>query len=509
MRPCITTALALGFLFLPAIVLSQERPLSMPGAAAEPDGSAGNRLRDGTETQPGPGTAVKTRRATAPAGPALTPEAKHELESLRDKVNEGIVGIVSGGIDGTYLRAATDLATVLDGAEDGLRIFPIAGKGSLENIWDIVFARGVDVGLVQSDVLAYAEREKIFPKVGTFIQYVSPLYGEEVHVLARKDIAKIGDLAAKKVNVDGRHSGTYLTANVLFKELKIPVELTTDDQALALEKLKRGEIAALVYVAGKPVRLFADLKPEDNLHFLSVPTTPELQRIYFSSYLDAQDYPNLIDANAAVPVVGVEAVLAVYAWPPQSPRYRKVARFVDAFFSHLAAFQKPPRHPKWHEVSHLVLAQPLPGWTRFPEAEKWLKSAALTPHIRQEFDTFLEQTRPGDAISPEDREALFAEYMQRQAGPDVASGSSIDPRLNPGQSTGDGAAEPSGAGLRLAPDVVKQVQSALQAQGLYTGAIDGIVGPETTRAIDAFQQTQGRPQTTMIDLETLRTLTGN
>jgi len=448
--------------------------------------------------------AAMTRRMA----PHLTPDAQHELRSLRDKVNEGIVGIVSGGIEGTYLRAATDLAYVLDGTSDGLRIFPIAGKGSLENIWDLVFARGVDVALVQADVLAYAEREKIFPKIGSFVQYISSLYGEEMHVLARSDIHKLEDLAGKTVNIDGRRSGTYLTADLIFKTLKIPIEVATDDQALALEKLKRGEIAALVYVAGKPVRLFTGLKREDNLHFLAVPTTPELQRLYFSATLRAEDYPNLIEADTTVPVIGVDAVMAVYAWPPQSERYRKVARFVDAFFSHLAAFQQPPRHPKWHEISQLVLAQPLAGWTRFPEAEKWLRSAAVIPKIRERFDAFLEETRPGEAISPEEREALFAEYMQRETGTDALSGSSTNPRPD-AQPSNEEPSERAGAGLRLAPDAVKQIQANLQAQGLYSGAIDGIAGPETLRAIGTLQQSEGRSDATMIDLETLRRLAGS
>src|SRR3954452_19625483 len=100
-----------------------------------------------------------------------------------------------GSIEGTYLRVANELASILDDDAGGLRILPIAGKGSLENIWDLVFARGVDLALVQSDVLAYAQREHIFPGVGSFIQYVASLYDEEMHVLAAADIKSVHDLA--------------------------------------------------------------------------------------------------------------------------------------------------------------------------------------------------------------------------------------------------------------------------------------------------------------------------
>jgi hypothetical protein len=57
--------------------------------------------------------------------------------------------------------------------------------------------------------------------------------------------------------------------------------------------------------------------------------------------------------------------MAAYAWPPNNERHRKVARFVEAFFSRFPDFLRPPRHPKWREVN---LAAQVPGWTRFGPA---------------------------------------------------------------------------------------------------------------------------------------------
>jgi TRAP transporter TAXI family solute receptor len=414
----------------------------------------------------------------------LSARAKRELEAYRDKVNEGIVGIVAGGIEGTYLRVATELATVLDETDGGLRVLPIAGKGSLRNIWDIVFARGVDAGLVQSDVLAYAKRENIFPAIGSFIQYIAHLYDEEVHVLARPNIQKIEDLAFKKVNFDGRGSGTYMTANVVFNALGFPVSATTFDQALALEKLKQGEIDALVYVAGKPAALFSKLRPEDNLHFLSIPITPELQQIYSPTRLTSEEYPQLVQEGTPIDTIAVGAVLAVYAWTPEHERYHKVGRFVNAFFSRAAVLQNAPRHPKWRELS---LAAPLPGWTRFPPAQAWLKNAALAsrdPHSREDFETFLTQVMPGGGTTPEQRDILFAEYQQWR---------------------GQRVAEATAGSTRPASEV-KKIQSALRDRGLYNGPIDGIAGPATERAIADYRQRYGLPQTAALDLETLQSL---
>ncbi|HEY0524787.1 MAG TPA: TAXI family TRAP transporter solute-binding subunit, partial [Stellaceae bacterium] len=259
------------------------------------------------------------------------------IDTLRARANAGTVAVVSGGVDGTYVRIAADLAAVLDNG-DTLRVLPVIGKGSVQNVTDIVFLRGIDIGIVQSDVLTYAKRERLFPGVEKSIQYIAKLYDEELHVLAGGNISKIEDLAGKKVNIDLRGSGTAMTASLVFERLGIAIEQTNDDQALALEKLKNGQIAALAYVTGRPARLFRDVGGADGLHFLSVPMNPALLETYLPSQLTHEDYPLIVADGAPVETVAVGAVMAVYNWAPESDRYRKVARFVDAFFGNFSAF---------------------------------------------------------------------------------------------------------------------------------------------------------------------------
>jgi uncharacterized protein len=286
------------------------------------------------------------------------------LNALAIRANAGTVGIISGGPDGTYVRIAADLAAVLDDG-DALRVLPILGKGSLQNIADILVLRGVDIGIVQSDVLAYARREKLLPGVDSLIQYIAKLYDEEVHVLARADVARIEDLAGKPVNVDVRGSGTAMTATLLFDALGIPVVARNDPQDSALERLRRGDIAALVYVAGKPARLFGGIPADAGLKLLPVPATPALLETYLPAEFRHADYPALVPEAGTIETIAVGAVMAVYAWPAATERHRKVARFVEAFTTKFPAFLQPPRHPKWREVN---LAAQVPGWTRFTPA---------------------------------------------------------------------------------------------------------------------------------------------
>jgi len=163
-----------------------------------------------------------------------------------------------------------------------------------------------------------------------------------------------------------------MTSALVFDSLGIPVQAAHDTQDVALDRLRRGEIAALVYVAGKPARLFSAIPPGSGLRFLPVEMTPALIETYLPAQIASADYPALLPEGSAIETIAVGAVMAVYAWPAGTERHRKVTRFVEAFFANFDAFLRPPRHPKWREVN---LAARVPGWTRFEVAEQRVPTA--------------------------------------------------------------------------------------------------------------------------------------
>ena len=346
---------------------------------------------------------------------ALAPVYAEEAWEFSERINKGTVSVISGGINGTYIRIATDLASVLDNGDD-LRVLAIMGKGSEQNIDDILYLKGIDIGIVQSDVFAHILRTKKHPTIDQRIHYVTKLYNEELHLLAHGSITGIGDLAGKPVNFGVQGSGTYMTASILFDTLGIAVEPVAYDQALALEKVRSGEIAALVYVAGKPTQLFKEVQAGENLQLLEIPLTSEVLETYLPSRFSHDDYPALVPAGQQIKTLAVGAVMAVYNWDKGTNRYEKVARFVDRFFSNFEEFQKPPRHRKWQEVS---LTAQVPGWTRFGPAEEWLaRSAVASTEDSKEFEAFLSaQAKLGSGvdITDQEKEALFKQFLLWQA----------------------------------------------------------------------------------------------
>jgi TRAP transporter TAXI family solute receptor len=299
-------------------------------------------------------------------------------------LNANTVTLISGTIGGTYVQFGADLASVLDDGNN-LRVLPIVGRGSVQSVADVLFLQGVDLGIVRADTLDYLEKKDIAKDIKKQFAYVTKLYNEEMHVIAPKSIRSLRDLDGRKVSVDLPNGGTFVTALIVFERLGIKPDFVYVEQRIALEKLKTGEIDAVIAVQGKPSKAITQIK-DDRLHLVPVDYAKSLQGDYLPASLSAKDYPNLIsDQEQQVDTIAVPAVLAAYNWAPNTERYRKLALFVDAFFTKFPTFQNPPFHPKWKEVS---LSAPLPGWQRLPAAKQWLEQHGIEPVARNRFDEF-------------------------------------------------------------------------------------------------------------------------
>jgi TRAP-type uncharacterized transport system substrate-binding protein len=301
-------------------------------------------------------------------------------------------------------------------------VLPVVGKGGLQNITDLQLLHGVDLAILQDDVLNYARQQNMFPGLDSSITYITKLYNEEFQLLARSDVKTVADLANQKVNIGLRGGGTEVTATRLFALLNVPIVVTNDDERAALDKLRRGDIAAMAFVAGKPAPIFRDLIGENNLHFLAIPLNPAVTAVYVPARLTADDYPALIQYNQPIDTIAVGAVLAVANLQPDSDRYRNVVNFVDAFFTGFQSLLTPGHQPKWSEVN---IAADLPGWRRFPPAADWLQrnapsaGAPTEDTLKAIFGRFIEerqQASGGAPLTQQEKNNLFSQFQQWEKG---------------------------------------------------------------------------------------------
>lgn len=354
-------------------------------------------------------------------------------EQKRRETNDIAVSIVVSGLSCTCARFAEDIRNVVnDLRPNGLRVLPILGVGGLQNLNDILFLRGVDMGVVDEDNLRLLKQRdpRLYADIDQRVQYIAKLYNSEFHVLARKDVQSYNDLRGKKVNFNLKDSQTEVTANIIFDKLKIEVERSYYDNDEAVRRLQNGELAAMIILTGAPQAALLKLTNEDGLHFLplddqSIPgQIAEMKSIsdeYLPTELTHDEYPNLISEGTSVPTIGNRALLVTYAWPEDSLRYAKVKRFVNEFFGKLDQFQSSARHPKWREFD---AATDVPGWTRFKPASEWLagQTVAMTRGTesaqQKSIDALFEQyvrssssTRQAP-LSDDERRALFAKFEQ-------------------------------------------------------------------------------------------------
>ena len=274
---------------------------------------------------------------------------------------------MTGGVGGTFLQIGSDLSSAVN--TDKLRVMPYVGRGSGQNLGDLSYFRGVDLALLAADSVRAAEAQKLYPGFRRRVGYIAKLYDQEIHVVAGPDVHAFADLAGKTVNLGAVGAGTAVTAPALFEALRISVNPTYESSAAALDKLKRGEIAAMMVVNGKPSQFIAAIPAGSGLHLLSLPTSETHLDTYVPAKFTHADYPALMAEGETVDTLAVPVLLTAYNWPARSPRYRNLVAFTDFFFSHLMELHQAPYHEKWHEVN---LRARVPGWTRVPYAQQWL-----------------------------------------------------------------------------------------------------------------------------------------
>jgi len=307
-----------------------------------------------------------------PLGESAEAQKQSSREQLRKKVNENVLFLMGGQPGATFSQLAHDISVVVDDSNN-LRVLPVQGGAAVQNVEDVVFLRNIDLALTTQEAMNHlkATRE-LGPNLEQQVTYIATLFPNPLQILARSGAKSIRDLNGKKVNFNNKGSATAQFVPQIFKTLGVNVQqelfMTQGD---ALEKLRTGEIDATICSCPVPVPAFVNVRPEWGLRFVTVPFDKPLQATYLPASMRNEDYPALIGKEGEVDTIAAVTVLISFNWEKGTERYQRTAKFVDAFFSKFSEFHKPPRHPLWKTVN---LAATIPGWTRFPAADEWLRN---------------------------------------------------------------------------------------------------------------------------------------
>ena len=267
-------------------------------------------------------------------------------------------GLITGGERGTYYRFGQDLQRLLK--PNGINLTVHRSKGAVDNVQVVSQRPEVQLAIVQSDVLAFVADQQSIPPIARIAQglrLLFPLYAEEVHVLARRELATLDALAGKRVAIGQEGSGTHFTARLIFRLADIvPAEMVALDGADALAQLKAGRIDAMVAVLAQPVGRFrTDVKAADGLALIPLTSRAILER-FAAAEIAAGTYP-----WQTTPVSTVAATAVLVAYDVDQRNCDGIGRLAQ----HVAAgmdWLVKNGHPQWKRVD---LAQPVLGWEQY------------------------------------------------------------------------------------------------------------------------------------------------
>ena len=319
-----------------------------------------------------PASAQSPRMSKDPRSAARTEEMK-----IRDRLNAWTVGLAGGLLEGAPIRLATEIARIVNGGGE-MQVLPIVTKGPTENVNDLLYLKGVDIAIINSDALE--EYKSQVPQIQQRITYLLNLFPSELHIFVRPEIKTLADLTGKKVNFNTQGTAAAYSGPLIFSRLGLDVEKMFIPHPVALEQMKRGEISAVVFITSKPVDAFVKGKWDEGFKFLPVDYGPKLQDYYIPSSLEPADYPNLIGKDQHIATIAVPTILAAYNWPHNTPRYLRVERFVNELFGGMDKLRGPGFDAKWKDMN---LKAQAPGLERFRAAQEWLdRSGAMKQSAR-------------------------------------------------------------------------------------------------------------------------------
>lgn len=363
--------------------------------------------------------ALAQHRAGASSAVTARPGPATSEAATKQRMNQWTVGIAAGLPDGGFVRFASEMARTLDDG-DNMRLIPMVTRGATSNIQDLLYLKGVDAAITYADAFDFYSKQAGLSNINDRVRYLMRFFISDIHIYARDEFKTLQDLKGKKVAVGTSGVAAALTGPLIFRRLGIDIQTVPVGGPIALEKLHKGEVDAMVYIAAKPSTLFHNMKPDPGFHFLSVPYTKEFYDFYYPSTIKAEDYPSFLPKGTAVDTIAVPSVLAVYNWKPGTDRAERVNRFVDRLFTNLSRLQQPPFHPAWKDIN---ITAKVPGWQRYPYAQTVIDrlkeqnaNASAAPAAPdnspqyQRFKTFLAD-QPEAGMSSAQKETLYRQFL--------------------------------------------------------------------------------------------------
>jgi TRAP-type uncharacterized transport system substrate-binding protein len=242
--------------------------------------------------------------------------------------------------------------------EKGLKILPMQGSGCISSAADILQLTQVDVALLTSDCVVYAETQGLLPGASKKLAYVTRVKSMPLVMVTRRDIPNLTALAGKRIATGAADSAAFASGEMLLGGLDLPFVRVPRTGTEGLALLKRGEADAVLLLGLDA--LDGTLNPVQ-FHVFGLPAPAAVEGAYAPALIAAETLKGLAGTAAPIETVSTSLVLAVFNWPASSPKAAKVKLFSSIYFEQFAEREGAPE-----------LSANVAGWKRYAAAQKAL-----------------------------------------------------------------------------------------------------------------------------------------
>ena len=271
------------------------------------------------------------------------------------------ISMVVGPSTGSYRVFGLDIAK--QALKEGITIEVKESSGDIENVKRLSSHENAAFAIIDEAILHFLQTDPELKFIANKLRILYPFYNAEVHVLGKSSINNFNELDGKKVVVGLQGSGTNFTASHLFELLNIkPIKMYVPFSD-GIEMLLKGEIDAVIYVAGKPVPLFNNLvklttnnpdifRYKENIHFIPIENNEILTKAgFYSASITHGDYAII---REDISTVANKNMLISYNFSEENTAYGKnrceqLKRITKAIRENMDDL-KATGHPKWKEI---------------------------------------------------------------------------------------------------------------------------------------------------------------
>jgi uncharacterized protein len=292
---------------------------------------------------------------------AAAPVASAAMAQSRlANINEKTITLLAG--EAAWFPSAVTISETL-AHEQGLRILPMQGNGCIDATADVLQLTEVDVALLSTDCVDYAEQQGLLPQASKKLAYVARIKALPLIVVTSRDVQNLTGLAGKRIATGPADSATFASGEILLGGLGLPFVRVAKSGSDAIELLKAGAADA-VLLQGFDA-LDGSLDPQ-RFHVLGLTSTQNSTTSHAPALVDATQVKGLLPKGGTLETVSTALVLAVFNWPAKTAKAAKIKLFSTAYMTQQALGDDA-----------MQLSASVPGWQRLQSSQKALEALTI------------------------------------------------------------------------------------------------------------------------------------